>query len=173
MLWFVIRLIFKTSSVTSDFFYVFNLILSFSTCRQSFNKICVWEVLGANVLNCLQTEAKFTKVNSQNYQSYLRGYIKTNQSERRWSLQPLSWAWKHATNAKRGKTGNRCQTREALPSVRKSELKPVARTRKHVSCGKCGKIQVNTSGNIKRKVTSVSWFLIDWGSEDNSFSRLP
>ena len=32
------------------FFYVFNLILSFSTCSQSFNKICVWEVLGANVL---------------------------------------------------------------------------------------------------------------------------
>ena len=51
MLWFVIRLIFKTSSVTPDFFYVFNLILSFSTCSQSFNKICAWEVLGANVLN--------------------------------------------------------------------------------------------------------------------------
>ena len=50
MLWFVIRLIFKTSSVTPDFFYVFNLILSFSTCSQSFNKICAWEVLGANVL---------------------------------------------------------------------------------------------------------------------------
>ena len=32
------------------FFYVFNLILSFSTCSQSFNKICAWEVLGANVL---------------------------------------------------------------------------------------------------------------------------
>ena len=44
------RLIFKTSSVTSDFFYVFNLILSFSTCSQSFKKICVWELLGANVL---------------------------------------------------------------------------------------------------------------------------
>ena len=50
MLWFVIRLIFKTSSVTPDFFYVFNLILSFPTCSQSFNKICVWEVSGANVL---------------------------------------------------------------------------------------------------------------------------
>ena len=49
MLWSVIRLIFKTSSVTPDFFYVFNLVLSFSTCSQSFNKICVWEVLGANV----------------------------------------------------------------------------------------------------------------------------
>ena len=33
------------------FFYVFNLMLSFSTCSQSFNKIRVWEVLGANVLN--------------------------------------------------------------------------------------------------------------------------
>ena len=52
MLWSVIRVIFKTSSVTPDFFYVFNLVLSFSTCSQSFNKICVWEVLGANVLNC-------------------------------------------------------------------------------------------------------------------------
>ena len=46
----LIRVIFKTSSVTPDFFYVFNLVLSFSTCSQSFNKICVWEVLGANVL---------------------------------------------------------------------------------------------------------------------------
>ena len=36
-------------------FYVFNLILSFSTCSQSFNKICEWEVLGANVLNRKQT----------------------------------------------------------------------------------------------------------------------
>ena len=45
MLWSVIRLIFKTSSVTPDFFYVFNLILSFSTCSQSFKKICAWELL--------------------------------------------------------------------------------------------------------------------------------
>ena len=50
MLWSVIRLIFKTSSVTPDFSYVFNLILSFSTCSQSFKKICAWELLGANVL---------------------------------------------------------------------------------------------------------------------------
>ena len=35
------------------FFYVFNLILSFSACSQSFNKICTWEVLGANVLKSL------------------------------------------------------------------------------------------------------------------------
>ena len=34
----VIRLVFKTSSVSPDFFYVFNLILSFSTCSQSFKK---------------------------------------------------------------------------------------------------------------------------------------
>ena len=33
-----------------DFFYVFNLILSFSTCSQSLKKICAWELLGANVL---------------------------------------------------------------------------------------------------------------------------
>ena len=50
MLWSMMRLIFKTSSVTPDFFYVFNLILSFSTCSESFEKICAWEFLGANVL---------------------------------------------------------------------------------------------------------------------------
>ena len=38
--------------MTPDFFfYVFNLILSFSTCSESFEKICAWELLGANVLN--------------------------------------------------------------------------------------------------------------------------
>ena len=58
MLWSVIRLIFKTSSVTPDFFYVFNLILSFSTCSQSFKKICTWELLGANVLK----RAKFAYI---------------------------------------------------------------------------------------------------------------
>ena len=31
------------------FFYVFNLILSFSTCSQIFKKLCPWEILGANV----------------------------------------------------------------------------------------------------------------------------
>ena len=36
--------------MTSGYFYVFNLILSFSTDSQSFKKICTWEVLGANVL---------------------------------------------------------------------------------------------------------------------------
>ena len=49
MLWSVIRLIFKTSSVTPDFIYVFNLILSFSTCSQSFKKICTWELLDAKI----------------------------------------------------------------------------------------------------------------------------
>ena len=52
MLWSVMRLIFKASSVTPDFVYVFNIILSFSTCSQSFKKICTWEILGANVLKC-------------------------------------------------------------------------------------------------------------------------
>ena len=33
-----------------DVFYVFNIILSFSNCSQSFKKICTWELLGANVL---------------------------------------------------------------------------------------------------------------------------
>ena len=46
----MMRLIFKTSSETPDFFYVFNIILAFSNCSQSFKKICTWELLGANVL---------------------------------------------------------------------------------------------------------------------------
>ena len=54
MLWSKMRLISKTSSVTPDFFYVFNIILSFSTCCQSLKKICTWEILGANVLNSIQ-----------------------------------------------------------------------------------------------------------------------
>ena len=61
----MMRLIFKTSSVTPDFFYVFNLILSFSTCSESFEKICTWELLGANVLKSirykLNKEGKFLK----------------------------------------------------------------------------------------------------------------
>ena len=52
MLCSVMRLIFKTSSVTLNCFYVFNIILSFSTYSQSFKKICTCELLGANVLKC-------------------------------------------------------------------------------------------------------------------------
>ena len=55
------RLIFKTSSVTLEFFYVFNLILSFSTCSQSFKKICVWELLGANVVKFSKQRYWFKK----------------------------------------------------------------------------------------------------------------
>ena len=62
MLWSVIRLIFKTSSVTPDFFYVFNLIVSFSTCSQSFKKICTWEFLGANVLKFVGISLKHLQV---------------------------------------------------------------------------------------------------------------
>ena len=40
------RLIFKTSSVTPDFFYVFTLILSFSTCSQSLKKNLYVETFG-------------------------------------------------------------------------------------------------------------------------------
>ena len=54
----MIRLIFKTSSMTQDFFYFFNIILSFSNCSQSFKKICTWELLGANVLNSFLKRAK-------------------------------------------------------------------------------------------------------------------
>ena len=56
MLWSVMRLIFKTSSVTPDFFYIFNIILSFSTWSQSLKKICRWEILGASVLNRRQNQ---------------------------------------------------------------------------------------------------------------------
>ena len=57
MLWSMMRLIFKTSSVTPEFFDVFNLVLSFSTCSESFEKICVWELLGANVLKRVFSQA--------------------------------------------------------------------------------------------------------------------
>ena len=46
----VMHLIFKRVRWPPIFFYVFNIILSFSTCSQSFKKICTWELLGANVL---------------------------------------------------------------------------------------------------------------------------
>ena len=54
MLWSVMRVTFKTSSMTPDFsFYVFNIILSFSTCSQSFKKICTWEIFGAGYVSTL------------------------------------------------------------------------------------------------------------------------
>ena len=70
MLWSVIRLIFKTSSVTPDFFYVCNLILSFSTCSQSFKKICGWELLGANVLKSVWTSASTNTATSRPNKEY-------------------------------------------------------------------------------------------------------
>ena len=72
MLWSVIRLIFKTSSATPVFFYVFNLILSFSTCSQSFKKICTWELLDANVLK---------KTNSS-FQPYLTDFLNKDEKAR-------------------------------------------------------------------------------------------
>ena len=81
MLRFVMRLIFKTSSVTHDFFKVFNLILSFSTCSQSFKKICTWELLGANVLKlpleriaCRGPDIKRSRINKIFF-SFLTVYI--------------------------------------------------------------------------------------------------
>ena len=64
----VIRLIFKTSSVTPDYFYVFKLILSFSTCSQSCKKICTWELLGANVLKLTHWMSINFWVRKQNFQ---------------------------------------------------------------------------------------------------------
>ena len=62
MLWSVLRLIFKTSSVTPDFFYVFNLILSFSTGSQSFKKSVRGKFLGANVLKFVGVSSKHLRV---------------------------------------------------------------------------------------------------------------
>ena len=50
MLWSVLRLIFKTSSVTPDFFYVFNLILSFLPAVKVLKEPVRGKFLGANVL---------------------------------------------------------------------------------------------------------------------------
>ena len=49
MLWYVLRLIFKTSSVTPGFFYALNLILTFPTCSQISFKKC-FKKCGASVL---------------------------------------------------------------------------------------------------------------------------
>ena len=43
-------------------FYIFNIILSFSTCSQSFKKICMWELLGANVLKQLERNLKKSRL---------------------------------------------------------------------------------------------------------------
>ena len=58
--------------MTPDFFYVFNLILSFSTCSQSFNKICVWEVLGANVF---KSSRNWMKVKAGMKQTYAQLHV--------------------------------------------------------------------------------------------------
>ena len=90
MLWFVIRLIFKTSSVTPDFFYVFNLILSFSTCSQSFNKICVWEVLGANVLKSVKMHTISSRPSKPElFKRWIQCY---------WINRLVQWTSVHKTN---------------------------------------------------------------------------
>ena len=50
-----------------QFFYVFNIILSFSTYSQSFKNICTWELLGANFLKT------FPKVGNFELKSYSKG----------------------------------------------------------------------------------------------------
>ena len=45
-----------------QFVYVFYLILSFSTCGQSFKKICTCEVLGVNILNWSNRDSFLTHV---------------------------------------------------------------------------------------------------------------
>ena len=57
MLWSELRLILKTSSVTPDFFYVFYLILSFSTVSQK-KSVC-GKFLGANVLRQLRIQRSY------------------------------------------------------------------------------------------------------------------
>ena len=47
-----------------DFFYVFNIILSFSNCSQSFKKICTWELLGANFLKEKQNQSNVSRENT-------------------------------------------------------------------------------------------------------------
>ena len=74
MLWSVIRLIFKTSSVTPDFFYVFNLILPLSTCSQSFKKICTWERLGANLLKVFDRQSSLGAPLMSHLGSKIRNY---------------------------------------------------------------------------------------------------
>ena len=84
MLWSVIRLIFKTSSVTPDFFYAFNLVLSFGTCSQSFKKICTWELLGANVLNAQWSE-KLVTIQT----CYVNSYLANTSSNQRLGVRSV------------------------------------------------------------------------------------
>ena len=85
MLWSMMRLIFKTSSVTPDFFYVFNLILSFSTCSESFEKICAWEILGANVLKARDVSHK--TLNQTIFKSDRAGSFGTVSGSKLWMFE--------------------------------------------------------------------------------------
>ena len=53
---------FEIAFFKANFFLRFNIMLSFSTCSQSFKKICAWDVLGANVLKTLSAQAAFAKL---------------------------------------------------------------------------------------------------------------
>ena len=75
MLWSELRLILKTSSVTPDFFYVFHLILSFSTVSQSFKEICVWEVFWARTSLSKRTDSHLTTARAVQIPKY--GQIRT------------------------------------------------------------------------------------------------
>ena len=79
-LWYALSL--KRVQWPPIFFYVFNVILSSSTCSQSFNKNCTWEVLGANVLKfskrVVYKSVKFEVVLQNNFCQSLR--ITRNQS---------------------------------------------------------------------------------------------
>ena len=68
MLWSVMSLIFKTSSMTPSFlcfFCAFNIILSFSTYSQSSKKICTSELLGANVIKQVRCSPCITDTSSR------------------------------------------------------------------------------------------------------------
>ena len=80
MLWSELRLILKTSSVTPDCFYVFYLILSFSTVSQSFKKICVWKFLGANVLKVPIIPKYFSCLNESLHQFETHCVVKVTKS---------------------------------------------------------------------------------------------
>ena len=73
MLWSELRLIFKTSSVTPDFFLRFNLILSFYTYSQSFKKSVRVKFLGANVL-----KIAFANISAKGITVHLQFFIPRN-----------------------------------------------------------------------------------------------